>query len=120
MTTWLPLFTLLTATLFNTPFLTATSALDKTSTTSALDKNERDLEEVMAVNAAEASAGVRDLALTPWWPLRLAEGDTLTVDCGVFTPQQQEVRMRWMKNEGSDVAVIEEVKPRSVIFFVSD
>ncbi len=39
-----------------------------------------------------------DLALTPFWNLTMAEGETVQLDCGVYTAGQPGVDIHWSHN----------------------
>ena len=42
-----------------------------------------------------------DLALTPHWDLEMAEGETVVVDCGVYTAGESGVDVHWIKPDGT-------------------
>ncbi len=41
-----------------------------------------------------------ELALTPYWDLDMAEGEMLTLDCGVYTRGRKDIVVEWWKDEG--------------------
>ena len=44
-----------------------------------------------------------DLGLTPYWDIEMAQGETVVVDCGVYTAGQKGVSVQWIKPNGSAV-----------------
>ncbi len=39
-----------------------------------------------------------ELALTPYWDLDMAEGEDLTLDCGVYTKSKKDITIEWWKD----------------------
>ena len=44
-----------------------------------------------------------DLALTPYWNLEMAEGETVVVDCGVYTAGEPGIEVHWIRPDGTVV-----------------
>ena len=42
-----------------------------------------------------------NLALTPYWNLEMAEGETVLVDCGVYTDGESGIYVHWIKPDGT-------------------
>ena len=42
-----------------------------------------------------------NLALTPYWNLDMAEGETVLVDCGVYTAGESGIDVHWIKPDGT-------------------
>ena len=43
----------------------------------------------------------KNLALTPYWNLEMAEGETVLVDCGVYTDGESGIDVHWIKPDGT-------------------
>ena len=42
-----------------------------------------------------------NLALTPYWNLDMAEGETVLVNCGVYTAGESGIDVHWIKPDGT-------------------
>ena len=44
-----------------------------------------------------------DLALTPYWDIEMGTNETVLVDCGVYTAGESNIKIHWIKTDGTIV-----------------